>query len=151
LSYPPLINDTFIHEEYAWTTGKIVGRFLGELKANRRIMAVKCSKCGKVYVPPVKRCGQCYKDTAEWLEVGPGGTVTSFTIVHKGIEMENLNLSYPHICALIRLDGADTDLIHFIDEIDGAEIETGMRVIPVWSEEPKGCILDIKYFKPEGE
>ena len=54
----------------------------------------------------------------------------------------------PFAYALIKLDGADTALLHVLGEVDLRKLSTGMRVEPVFAEEPKGSILTIKYFKP---
>jgi len=54
----------------------------------------------------------------------------------------------PLIYGLIRLDGADTNFVHLLGEIDPAAIEIGMRVEAVFKEERGGSILDIAYFKP---
>ncbi|NVM24479.1 MAG: hypothetical protein HWN70_00985 [Desulfobacterales bacterium] len=45
------------------------------------------------------------------------------------------------------MDGADTGMTHFIDEVDLADIHIGMRVKAVFAKERKGNILDIEYFK----
>jgi hypothetical protein len=49
---------------------------------------------------------------------------------------------------VIRLDGADTGMAHFLDEVDFDKVHIGMRVRPVFAEQRRGNILDIKYFKP---
>jgi uncharacterized OB-fold protein len=55
-----------------------------------------------------------------------------------------------HLLALgiTRLDGADTGLVHRIGDVDLKTINFGMRVKVVFSEERRGDIRDIKYFKP---
>jgi uncharacterized OB-fold protein len=51
---------------------------------------------------------------------------------------------------LIKLDGADTGLLHFLGEIELDKIKVGMRVEAVLKkkEERGGYITDIAYFKP---
>ncbi len=54
----------------------------------------------------------------------------------------------PIIFGLIKLDGADTSLLHMISEIDPQEVKIGMRLKAKFSDAPKGNILNIDYFIP---
>jgi hypothetical protein len=54
----------------------------------------------------------------------------------------------PYVYAVIRLDGADTGMAPFLDEVDLDEVPIGMRVRPVFARDRKANILDIQYFKP---
>jgi len=55
-------------------------------------------------------------------------------------------LDRPFAWALIRLDGADTPLIHAVDAGSPDAIATGARVHAHWAEETVGAITDIAYF-----
>jgi uncharacterized OB-fold protein len=48
---------------------------------------------------------------------------------------------------LIRLDGADTTLNHYLDENDPGRLEIGLRVQAVWREERIGAMDDILHFE----
>ena len=52
--------------------------------------------------------------------------------------------------ALIRLDGADTAMLHAVDAGDEAAMSTGMRVQIRWADDREGAITDIACFEPEG-
>jgi hypothetical protein len=54
----------------------------------------------------------------------------------------------PFAYAVIRLDGADTGLVHLLGEVKPEEIREGMRLKAVFAEERTGKMLDVKYFKP---
>jgi uncharacterized protein len=56
----------------------------------------------------------------------------------------------PLIYALIRLDGADTDLLHLLGGVSPEEVRIGMRVRAVFRDDRHGNILDIEHFAPEG-
>ena len=58
-------------------------------------------------------------------------------------------LEHPFAWALVRLDGADTALLHMVDAGDEARMSTGMRVRVRWRDERKGHITDIACFEPE--
>ena len=80
------------------------------------------------------------------MEIGPLGTVETFTVVTYNEPVQPRKA--PFIYAVIRLDGADTGMAHFLDEVDFERVHIGMRVRPVFAAERKGNILDIRHFKP---
>ena len=45
------------------------------------------------------------------------------------------------------LDGADTGLMHFINETNREKLQGGLRVEPVFKEERAGYITDIEEFR----
>jgi uncharacterized OB-fold protein len=57
-------------------------------------------------------------------------------------------LTEPFAWALIRLDGADTAMLHAVDAGSAAAMRTGLRVRPRWSASPVGSIRDLSCFKP---
>jgi len=82
----------------------------------------------------------------ETVEIGPLGTVETFTVVTYNEPVQPRKA--PFVYAVIKLDGADTGMAHFLDEVDLDQVRIGMRVRPVFATERKGNILDIRYFKP---
>ncbi len=131
---------------YSRSVGPVLGKFLGGLKAG--ILLGVRSPSGKVLCPP-----QEYDpDTGEAVEpnlvdVGPGGEVTSWTWVAKPSGRHPLDR--PFAFALIRLDGADTALVHAVDAPSIDAMRTGMRVRARWKAERQGRIDDIECFEPE--
>ncbi len=131
---------------YRHVAGAYVGRFIQEIGNNRKIMGVKCSKCGKVYVPPKMVCFECFEKMDDWVEVGKQGTVKGFTVVtHETAVMPKKS---PYAYGIIELDGADTGFVHLIKESDPSKLKIGMKVEAVFKDNPEGNILDIEYFKP---
>jgi uncharacterized OB-fold protein len=59
-------------------------------------------------------------------------------------------LAEPFAWALIRLDGADTAMLHAVDAGSAAAMRTGLRVRPRWAQRPAGSIRDIACFEPCG-
>ena len=59
-------------------------------------------------------------------------------------------LDVPYVCAIIKLDGADTYMIHGVapPEAKLGVVKTGTRVKVVFREERTGSIADF-YFVPE--
>lgn len=128
-----------------WATGKAIGRFLTELRDNRKIWGLRCPKCHWVMVPPQDYCGRCFVDADEWVELSDQGTLVTYTIVYEAFPEQPFDP--PYVCGLIQLDGADTALLHFIRGEDLDKISCGLRLQAVWREEREGTILDISYFK----
>lgn len=79
--------------------------------------------------------------------MGPTGTLVNFTVVRKP-EAHHPRKA-PFAYGVIQLDGADSNLVHFLGEINLDHIQLGMRLQAVFKEERVGNILDIAYFKPE--
>jgi len=120
---------------FRYTAGRAMTRFLEGL-AQQRVWATRCEGCGRVYVPPLGFCGRCWREIAEWLELPAEGELVSYTI------------RPPTILGLIRLDGADTYLVHRVGGVEPTEVERVRRVRAVWREDRTGSILDIAYFAP---
>jgi uncharacterized OB-fold protein len=123
---------------FQYTAGRVLTRFLLGL-AERRIWATRCEGCGRVYVPPRGFCGRCWREITRWEEVPAEGEVVSYAV---------RPAEPPVIFGLIRLDGADTLLVHYLSDVAPADLERVRRVRAVWSADRTGSIMDIAYFAP---
>jgi len=74
------------------------------------------------------------------------GTVLSWS--WQAEPLEGQPLDRPFAFALIKLDGADTAMLHAVAVDSPAGIKTGDRVHVHWVDEPVGAITDIAYFVP---
>jgi len=148
----PLIIDGRWDIPYRHTAGRAATRFFRELKDNKRIVGVRCPTCRRVLVPPRGFCERCFVPVDDFVGVEDKGTLTTFTIVYAHFT----SLPPPPYCVgIIKLDGADTGLIHYIGTVDLQDMEAakkaisiGMRLQAVWRDEREGKITDIEYFKP---
>jgi len=132
---------------YRRSLGDVLGRFFTGLR-DRKIEGVK-TKAGRVLVPPAEydpETGDATSD--EWVEVGPGGVVESWTWI--SAPRARHPMQRPFAFALVKLDGADTALLHAVDAGNEARMQTGMRVQARWADETVGRIQDIACFVPEG-
>lgn len=125
---------------YKWTTGATIGRFLTELRDNAKIFGARCGDCGIVYVPPPDVCGPCFKPLADWVELSGEGTVVAASMVARSMPWSPAPV--PYMLALVKLDGADTSMIHLAKP----DLRAGDRVRAVFKQERGGSILDIDYF-----
>jgi len=148
----PLTIDARWDIPYRHTAGQAASRFFRELKESKRIMGVRCPSCQRVLVPPRSFCERCFVPIDEWVEVKNSGTLTSFTITYA----QFTSLPPPPYCVgIIKLDGADTGLMHYVGGVDLQDLEAarktisvGMRLQAVWREDREGKISDIEYFRP---
>lgn len=131
---------------YNYSAGPVVSRFLLALKDEKKILGIKCPRCNLVYVPPRATCGRCGSEMSEWIELSGRGTLESFTVVNYSEPTHPVKA--PFILGIIKLEGADTGFTHLIGEAQEKDLKIGMKLGPVFQEERKGHILDIKYFKP---
>jgi len=135
---------------YNYNAGYYVSRYLRELQEKKRILGVKCPKCGKVYVPPRVVCRDCFAKNEEFVPVSDKGTVMAYTITTVPYTNPNTGepKELPFTAAYIRLDGSDTIIMHRLEEVDESKLKTGMRVQAVFAENRTGDhFTDIKHFK----
>ena len=139
-----------MEQPFRWSAGSYGSRFLTEIRDNKKFWGIKCPKCGKVYVPIRSVCGPCYTEMTELVPLGDEGTLITFSVVSFGFVDPSTGLQrpVPYGYAVIQLDGADSYLIHFIDETDPEKMKPGMRVRAVFEDDGKrtGSMLDIKHF-----
>jgi uncharacterized OB-fold protein len=135
-----------IEYPFSRTTGPVLGAFLTGLR-ERVLLGIRASD-GRVLVPPAEQDPATHEPLGELVEVGPGGTVTTWSWVAEPSPKHPLDR--PFAFALIRPDGADTAMLHAVDAGSPDAMQTGMRVTPRWREEREGHILDLACFVPEG-
>ncbi len=95
-------------------------------------------------VPPAEYDPVTYEQLTEIVPVASVGTVVSWS--WQADPLDGQPLDRPFAWALIKLDGADTALLHAVDVDDPGKIKTGDRVHVHWADEPVGSIHDIAYF-----
>ncbi|PCI33280.1 MAG: hypothetical protein COB53_12190 [Elusimicrobia bacterium] len=137
-------------QPFRYSVGRFGSKFLVALRDEKKFLAVKCGECSRVYSPPHPLCGPCYKKMDQWLEVGPLGTLTTFTILRfQFIDPETgQKKPVPYGYGFIKLDGSDTNFQHFVSLESGEDLHIGMRVRPVFEETRTGDIRDIRHFEP---
>jgi uncharacterized protein len=140
---PPLSAPLTLQFDYTRSVGATLGAFFTALR-ERRVVGVRGSD-GRVHVPPAEYDPVTYEPLTEMVPVSAVGTVVSWTWQSEPLEGQPLNR--PFAWALIKLDGADTPLMHAVDAGESAKIKTGSRVHVHWADEPVGSINDIAYFE----
>ena len=146
-----LLQSTFTHAmPYEWSVSFYGSKFFKGIKENGRFAAIKCTSCGKAYVPPRRVCGPCFKELTEIVSLPPTGVITAFSTVNYPFidPATGKQRPIPYTYGYIRIDGADSIFSHIINELDLNKIKVGMKVKAVFKkkEEMEGNIEDIKYF-----
>jgi uncharacterized protein len=146
-----LVTDTQLHApmeiafDYTRSLGPVLGQFMTALR-DRRILGARGAD-GRVHAPPFEYDPVTARPPQELVEVGPAGTVLSWSWQPKPLAGQPLD--HPFGWALIRLDGADTAMLHAVDAPgSAASMRTGMRVRARWAAERVGSIRDIACFEP---
>lgn len=130
--------------DYTRSTGPVLGHFLTGLR-DGHVVGGRTSD-GVVRVPPAEFDPVTHAATTDFVGVGPEGTVVSWTWVPEPVKAQPLDR--PFAWALVRLDGADTPIMHAVDVPSADAIHTGMRVRIRWATERIGAITDIACFEP---
>ena len=136
--------------EYTYTrsVGPVIGAFLTGLR-DGRILGARGAD-GAVVVPPAEYDPITAERSGELVEVGPGGTVSTWAWAAN--PTPDQPLQRPFAWALVVLDGATTGWLHVVDAGSPEAMSSGMRVRARFRPEAerRGHVLDIEAFEPEG-
>uniref|UniRef100_A0AAU3HRH2 OB-fold domain-containing protein n=1 Tax=Streptomyces sp. NBC_01393 TaxID=2903851 RepID=A0AAU3HRH2_9ACTN len=124
--------------------GPVQSAFLTGLR-EQVVLGVRTAD-GRTLVPPVEYDPVTAEEIHDLVEVAPTGTVTTWAWNHE--PRRGQPLTTPFAWVLVRLDGADTGLLHALDAPGPEAVHTGMRVRVRWARERSGAITDIACFEP---
>jgi uncharacterized OB-fold protein len=129
---------------YSRSLGPVVGGFLAGLREHK-ILGIRATD-GTVLVPPLEYDPNTGDALDELVEVGPLGTVGSWTWIERPTPKHPLDR--PFALALVTPDGARTAMVHAVDAGSIDKMSTGMRVQPRWRAEPHNMIDDLACWEP---
>jgi uncharacterized protein len=136
---------------YEWSIGRYGSRFFEEIRRHQRFIGIRCPACEKVYMPPRRLCGPCFRELDELVPLPNTGTITAFSIVnYPFLDPETgEQRPIPYTYGYIRIEGSDSIFSHIINETDVGKIKVGMKVRGVFKrpEEMQGNIQDIRHFE----
>jgi len=132
---------------YTYFAGRVGSTFITTIRDKKKILGVKCNTCDKVFVPPRQTCERCLEKIQDnWVELKNTGEVVNFTVVR--YDDKHLPRKAPFILAMIKLEGADTPMVHILEGIEANKVQKGLRVQAVFAEKTTNTILDIDHFEP---
>ena len=130
--------------DYTRSVGPTLGRFMTGL-AEGHIVGVRASD-GRVFVPPAEYDPVTGAAMTDFVDVADEGVVVSWTWAPAPLDGQPLQT--PFAWVLVKLDGADTTILHTLDVPGPEAVSTGMRVRVRWAAERLGRITDIACFEP---
>ncbi len=136
--------DLVLEYPFTRTTGPVIGAFLTGLR-EAIVLGIRRAD-GTVLCPPTEYDPETSQPLTEMVEVGPAGTVVSWTWVDPPRAQSPWDES--HGLGMILLDGADTPMVHGLLVDDPSQLSTGMRVVARWRPEREGHIADLEGFVP---
>lgn len=125
------------------TTGPVIGAFMTGLREGR-IIGIEDDH-GKVLVPPVEYDPMSGAPLTKLVPVASEGEVVSWTWNEQ--VRDGQPFDRPFAWAMIRLDGADTPMLHAVDVAHDA-ISNGMRVRARFAADRSGELADLECFEP---
>lgn len=139
----------FVRADFSFWVGLYMDRFYDSLE-NKKVIGNKCTKCGKVFVPPRKICGECNEIIPldnNWVNLPNTGTLLNYTITYYRVSDRTARKAKkPQIIGLVQIDGSDTAIAYRLLKIEPEEIKIGMKLKIEWEEKTKGNPADIKGF-----
>jgi hypothetical protein len=136
---------------YNHALGETASWFYVQLRDNAKLYGKRDAKSGRVLIPPRAFSDQTLEPTTDWVEVGPGGKIETFSIVYE--EFNGLPPP-PYAFGYVQLDGADTAIGGFFKGVDltdpreaAKRLKIGTRVTTKFAEKRKGDVLDF-WFEP---
>jgi uncharacterized OB-fold protein len=113
-----------------------------------KLLGGRCTKCGKVHLPPRPLCDNCYSKNFEWTEIPSRGKLLTYTIIH--IAPAQFQSMAPYAMGIVQFDGG-LKLPGMIKGVAPEKIKVGMEVAmdfgaceitQSWPQWPRYC------FKP---
>jgi uncharacterized OB-fold protein len=130
---------------FRYTPGVGNTAFFEALRDRGVFLGSRCERCGVTYLPVRIFCERCLAELEPSVECGPEGELVSSTVAR--VDVDERPLDPPVVYGLVRLDGADTVLLHRLVGFDGDPVP-GARVRAVLSPTREGSILDVEGFAP---
>jgi uncharacterized OB-fold protein len=69
--------------------------------AEHRLVAQRCTECGRLRHPPRPMCPSCHSLAFAWVDLSGNGVVYSYSVLH---HPRNPAFTYPLVAALVDLD-----------------------------------------------
>lgn len=141
-----------LHQEitlsYDYSLGEVAGKFFNGLR-EKKILASHCSASKMTYLPPRSYCERSFEPCDGWVEAGLEGTIEASTVIVRGFEGKR---PPPVPIAFVKLDGIDSAIANYVDDIDCTDLEAAMarlkpgtRVRVVFVDNPEGRITDFSF------
>ena len=93
---------------------------------DRKLMGVKCSKCGTTFALPRPTCPKCHSSKMDWFELKGTGKLLSYSIVH--VSTTEYQNQTPYVVGIVEFDEGPR-LSGVIREIKHEDLKIGLNVV----------------------
>ncbi|MFX0047497.1 MAG: Zn-ribbon domain-containing OB-fold protein [Candidatus Hermodarchaeota archaeon] len=141
-------NRGIVRADFSFWVGRYLDKFYDNLE-NKKVIGNKCLKCGTIFVPPRKICGNCnvvIPLEENWVDLPDTGTLVNYTITPYRINDRTDRKAKNLLLGMVQIDGSDTSIIYRLLDLNPNEVKIGMKLKIEWTEKPKGDPSDIKGF-----
>ena len=116
--------------------------------AQSKLMAGKCTRCGKIHLPPRPLCDNCFSQEFEWIPVSGKGKLLTYTVIH--IAPTQFQTMAPYAVGIVQLEN-NLKIPGMITAIPQEQLRIGMDLTidfgacdtaQPWPQWPRYC------FKP---
>ena len=70
--------------------------------SQKKLMAGRCLKCGKIHLPPRLLCDNCYGQQFEWLQISGKGKLVTYTVIH--VAPQQFQALTPYAVGIVELE-----------------------------------------------
>ena len=70
--------------------------------AHGKLMAGKCTRCGKIHLPPRPLCDNCFSQEFKWMEMSGMGKLLTYTVIH--IAPPQFQAMAPYAVGIVQLE-----------------------------------------------
>ncbi len=99
----------------------------------------RCENCAKPQFPPRSVCGHCHATTLAWADSAGGGSVHTFTVVHRA-PTEEFKAEAPYVLALIDFDEGFRAMMN-VRGSPPESVQIGARVRVIFEKTERDDIL----------
>lgn len=90
-----------------------------------KLMAGKCSKCGKIHLPPRPLCDNCYSQAFTWMQIRGKGKLLTYTVIH--VAPMQFQALAPYAVGIVELEGG-LKIPGMINGASQEELRIGMEL-----------------------
>lgn len=109
-----------MEESYPFTIEQFY-KFIGE----RKLMGVKCNKCGNIFMPPRIICPKCLSTCLSWIPLKNRGKLVTYTVIYAA--PEKFQHMAPYAFGIIEIDGS-IRIPGIIQGVRYEDIKVGMEL-----------------------
>ena len=117
-----------IRADFTFWVGLVMDKFFDGTQ-EQKLIGTKCSKCGKIFLPPRNRCGDCFAKAEEFVNLPETGTLLNFTATPWTIsERRSRKGKKDTLVGLVQVDETDSGFITEIINTTEDKLEEGMKL-----------------------